>query len=144
MARAPASPPRGDLAGLGTGRSVAADGGGVANVLVVASSVGMVDGVHGHPAHPGPAVPLHAELVVGVAGLEQRLLDPAAAGDLPHHRAAVALHQLLGARRELHPASTISRSVHTSINVKQVGQEAVNATYMFMAITWWCRCLCCG
>lgn len=76
----------------------------MADVLVVTSSVRMVHGVHGHAAHPGPAVPLHAELVVGVAGLEQRLLRPAAAGDLPDHRAAVALHQLLGARRELHPA----------------------------------------
>ena len=76
----------------------------MAYVLVVASSVRMVHGVHGHAAHPGPAVPLHAELVVGVAGLEQRLLRPAAAGDLPDHRSAVALQQLLGARRELHPA----------------------------------------
>ena len=108
MALAPStSAPRGDLAGLGTGRSVAADGGGVANVLVVASSVGVVHGVHGHAAHSGPAVPLDAELVVGVAGLEQWLLRPAAAGDLPDHGAAVALQQLLGAGRELHPASTI-------------------------------------
>lgn len=73
-------------------------------MLVVASSVRMIHGVHGHAAHLGPAVPLHAVLMVGVASLEHRFLRPAAAGDLPDHGATAARQDLLGARGELDPA----------------------------------------
>ena len=44
-------------------------GGGVANVLMVATGERMLDGVHGHTAHLGPAVALGFVFVVGVAGL---------------------------------------------------------------------------
>ncbi len=45
-------------------------------------------------AHLGPAVALHAELVVRVAGLQQRLLCASASSDLTHHRAARARQHL--------------------------------------------------
>lgn len=45
-------------------------------------------------AHLGPAVALHAELVVRVAGLQQRLLCAAPSSDLTHHRAARARQHL--------------------------------------------------
>jgi hypothetical protein len=38
-----------------TGDGGAGDGGGFSDVLVVSSSVGMVDGVHGHTTSTGPA-----------------------------------------------------------------------------------------
>merc|ERR1719272_122516 len=61
----------------------------MADVLMVASSVWVLDGVHGATTDLGEAVPLHAVLVEVAAGLQDRLLhaptsrhdadDPAAA-----------------------------------------------------------------
>jgi hypothetical protein len=86
------------------GRSIAADGGGVANVLVVTTSVGMLHGVHSHTTNLGPAVALGLVLVVGASGLQHGLLSPASAGDLADHSAAPAGHNLLGAGGQLDAA----------------------------------------
>ena len=81
-----AGPPGGDETDLATGRGAPLDRGRLANVLMVTASVGMLDGVHGHAAHLGPAVALGLVLVVGAPGLQHRLVDTAAAGDDAHHR----------------------------------------------------------
>ena len=49
-------------------------------MLVVTTTVGMLDGVHGHTTHLGPAVPLHLVFVVGTAGLQDGLVDTATSG----------------------------------------------------------------
>lgn len=50
-------------------------------MLVVTSSVGMLDGVHGYSSDTRPAVALGLVLVVGAAGLQQRLVGTSSAGD---------------------------------------------------------------
>jgi len=55
-------PPRGDETGLLTLDSVPRDGRGLTDVLMVTTTVGMVDGVHGNTTSPGPAVALGSEL----------------------------------------------------------------------------------
>jgi hypothetical protein len=55
-------PPRGDETGLLTLDGVSGDGRGFTNMLVVTTTVGMVDGVHGNTTSPGPAVALGSEL----------------------------------------------------------------------------------
>uniref|UniRef100_A0A0D9Y0J5 Uncharacterized protein n=1 Tax=Leersia perrieri TaxID=77586 RepID=A0A0D9Y0J5_9ORYZ len=98
------SPPCTNETGLLARRSITSDSGGVTNVLVVTSSVGMIDRVHGHTTHLRPAVPLHPVLVVGVPCLEHWLLSPASAGNLADHGTAAAGDNLLGTRGELDPA----------------------------------------
>ena len=82
-----AGPPGGDETDLPTGRGAPLDRRRLANVLMVTASVGMLDGVHGHTAHLGPAVALRLVLVVRAAGLQHRLVNSAAAGHDADHGA---------------------------------------------------------
>lgn len=86
---------------LATSGSVAGDGRGRTNVLVVTTTKGVVNGVHGHTTDTGPAVALRLELVVGTAGLEEGLVNAATAGNETNHGAASGGEDLLGARGEL-------------------------------------------
>jgi hypothetical protein len=64
-----------------TGNSVSADGRGLTNVLVVTTTVRVIDGVHGNTTSLGPAVTLDLVLVVGVTGLEERLVNATTTGN---------------------------------------------------------------
>lgn len=55
-------PPGGNETSLLTGNGVAGDGRGLSDMLVVTTTVGMVNGVHGNTTSPGPAVTLGSEL----------------------------------------------------------------------------------
>lgn len=55
-------PPRGDETGLLTLYGVSGDGRGFTDMLVVTTTVRMVDGVHGNTTSLGPAVTLGSEL----------------------------------------------------------------------------------
>lgn len=55
-------PPGGDETGLLTLCGVSGDGRRFTDMLVVTTTVGMVDGVHGNTTSPGPAVALGSEL----------------------------------------------------------------------------------
>lgn len=81
-----------------TRNGAALDGRRVTNVLVVTTTVRVVDGVHGNTTSTGPAVALDLVLVVGTAGLEQRLVDTATTGDNADRGTSSARHSLLGAR----------------------------------------------
>lgn len=70
-----------DETDLLTSGSVARAGGGLADVLVVTTTVRVVDGVHSHTTSAGPRVPLDLELVVSTTGLEQGLVDTTTTGD---------------------------------------------------------------
>ena len=70
------------------------------DVLVVSATVRVLDGVHRHTTDRGPAVPLHAVLVEGTAGLQHRFVDALAAGDSADGRAARVRHSLALARRQ--------------------------------------------
>merc|ERR1719359_1948326 len=68
-------------------RGAAADSGGVPDVLVVATAVRVLDRVHRHATNLGPAVAPDAVLVEVVTGLEDRLVEAAAAGHDADHSA---------------------------------------------------------
>jgi len=69
VARTAAGAARGDAANLLAGRRVAAHGGRVSDVLVVAAAVRVLHRVHRHAANLRPAVALGLVLVVRVASL---------------------------------------------------------------------------
>jgi len=56
------------------------DRGGVTNVLMITSSVRMLDGIHGHTTHLRPVVTLHSELMEIVSGLENWLVCASSPG----------------------------------------------------------------
>jgi len=70
-------------------------------MLMVTTTVWMLDGVLGDTSHLWPAVSLHAELVVGSASFEHGLVDSSATGDEAKHGSVSAGVKLLDARREL-------------------------------------------
>jgi len=79
---------------------VATSGGWVTDVLVVTTSVRVLDGVHGAATDLRPAVALDAVLVVAAASLKHRLVWTATTGNDTDSRTAGVLHPLLGSRWE--------------------------------------------
>ena len=79
----------------GTRGLVAADGGGVTDVLVVTTTVGMLNGVLGNTTDLGPAVALDGVLVVGTASLEEGLVDTSTTGDDTDGSSASGVKDLL-------------------------------------------------
>jgi len=70
-------------------------------MLVVTTTVRMVDGVHGNTTGLGPRVALDGELVLGSRGFEEGLVGSASARDDADHAAAGAGEHLFGAGGEL-------------------------------------------
>ncbi len=88
----------GEQADLLTRTGEAADSSGLPQVLVVTSSVGVVDGVHAHTGHAGESLAQPLELVEQHSRLHNRLLVAAAARDDAHSGAAGPWDRLPGAR----------------------------------------------
>jgi hypothetical protein len=63
-------PPRGDETGLLTLDGVPRNGRRLTDMLVVTTTVGMVDGVHGNTTSTGPAVALGGELATVRHGMK--------------------------------------------------------------------------
>lgn len=75
--------------GLLTAGSVSRDGRGVTDVLLVTTTMGMVDGVHSNTSNSGPcASALCLPSVVGVSGLANGLVGSATAGNEADHGSA--------------------------------------------------------
>ncbi len=87
-----------DQTDLATSRRISPDGRGRTNMLVITTTVGMVHRVHGHTTHTWPAVTLGLVLVVGSAGLEERLVDTTTAGNNSNHGPVGRGDDLLGPR----------------------------------------------
>merc|ERR1719193_1934238 len=96
-------PAGGDKTDLATRRSATHDSGGLTNMLMVTTTVGMLDRVHGHTTDLGPAVPLDLVLVVRAAGLQDGLVDTTAASDDADCGAVGRGDDLLGAGGQLDP-----------------------------------------
>jgi hypothetical protein len=77
--------------------SVTGDCRSLSDVLMVTSSVGMVDGVHGHTTSSGPAVPLDLVLQLGARSLKQRLVGSSTTSNNTDHTTGSAGNDLLGA-----------------------------------------------
>jgi len=70
-------------------------------MLMVSTTVGMLDGVLGDTSNLWPAVSLDAELVVGSACFEHWLVDSSATGDESEHGTVSAAVELLDAGWQL-------------------------------------------
>jgi len=70
-------------------------------MLVVTTTVRMVDGVHGNTTSLGPAVALDSELMLGTRGLEEGLVGSATTSDNTDHTTGAAGDDLLGTGGEL-------------------------------------------
>jgi len=99
------SPPSSNETNLLSRRSITPDSTGVTNVLVVTSSVRMLNRIHSNTTHLGPAIPLHPKLVVSISSLKKRLLSPSTTCNLPNHGPAVTRDNLLRTRWKLNPVS---------------------------------------
>jgi len=75
---------------------VSVGGGGVTNVLMVTTTVGVIHGIHRHTTHARPLVAPGLVLVVGTSGLQQGLLNTSSSGNESHHGTAGGGDQLLG------------------------------------------------
>jgi hypothetical protein len=95
----------GDETDLLTGGGITSDSRRLTDMLMVTTTVGMLDGVLGDTTNLGPAVALHAELVVGAAGLEHGLVDSSTASNEAEARSVLAVEELLDAGWELHSGS---------------------------------------
>ena len=72
----------------------------VTNVLVVTTTVWVVDGVHGNTTSTRPAVALDTVLVVGTAGLEQWLVNTTTTSNDTDSGTSRAWHRLLHTGRQ--------------------------------------------
>jgi len=101
----------GNQTDLLTVRGISADGRRVTNVLMVTTSVGMVDRVHRHTTNVRPAVSLGLVLVERVTGLQHRLVDTATSGNDADHSASAGRDRLLGTGRQTDASLALIRVV---------------------------------
>lgn len=90
-----------DETSLLTRDSLSRDGRSLTNMLVVTTTMGMVDGVHGNTSSLGPRVSLDLVLVEGSAGLEQGLIDSSTTGNNTDDTSSSGGDDLLGSGRKL-------------------------------------------
>ena len=88
------------LTRLGTRREVPADAPRLAHVLLVASTVRVIHGVHRNTSNSGPFIALSLVLVEGSTRLHDGLVSAATTSNETDHGAAAAGHGLLRAGRE--------------------------------------------
>mmetsp|Transcript_38450 Transcript_38450/g.62498 ORF Transcript_38450/g.62498 Transcript_38450/m.62498 type:complete len:297 (+) Transcript_38450:59-949(+) len=107
----------GNETNLSTRRSIAFGSGCFTNVLVVTTTVRVLDGVHRHTSHLRPTVSLCFVFMVRAACFEHRLIETSTATDNAYHSTATALADFLGsggkanARRSLIKVVCYDRSV---------------------------------
>jgi len=75
-------------------RSITREGAGMADVLLVTTTVGMVDGVHGDTSDSGEVVLLGLGFPVCAGGLEEGLVGSLAASNHANHGSAATLDGL--------------------------------------------------
>jgi len=88
----------GDETDFATGRSVTTNSRRHTDVLMVTTTVRMLNRVHSNTTNLGPRVPLSLVLEVSSAGFQQRLIDTTATGDDSHHSAIGRWNGFLRAR----------------------------------------------
>ena len=90
-----------DKSDLLTSGLVTSDGRWVTNMLMVTTTVGMLDWVHGNTSHSWPVVSLSLCLEPGSVGLEQGLLGSLSSSDETNHGSATTYDGFSGAGWEL-------------------------------------------
>ena len=87
--------------GLLTRNSASGDGRSLTNMLMVTTTVRVIDWVHGNTSGLRPRVSLDLVLVECSTGLQQRLVDSTTAGDDTNDTSGVGRNDLLGTRWQL-------------------------------------------
>ena len=90
----------GNETALLTAWGVSSGRGGVTNVLMVTTTVRMLDGVHGNTSDSGPVALLGVGLVVGGVGSQERLVSSLTTSANSNHSSAVALDSLSATGRK--------------------------------------------
>jgi len=90
---------------LTTVRRISSDCGGLTDVLMVTTTVWMLDWVHRNTTHLRPVVSLHLVLVVRTTRLQHRLVHTTAAGDQTDHCTVTRADDLLRAGWQLDSSS---------------------------------------
>ena len=91
-----------DKTDLLTSGLVTSDGRWVTDMLMVTTTVGMLNWVHGNTSHSWPVVSLSLCLVPGSVGLEEGLVGSLTSGDEADHGSATTDDSLSGAGWESH------------------------------------------
>merc|ERR1719483_482640 len=95
--------PGGDETNLLTGAGTSLDSGGLTDMLVITSSMGMLNRVHGNTTSLGPTVPLGLVFVVGTASLQHGLVNTTASGYNTNHGSVGGGDNFFVARGQLDP-----------------------------------------
>jgi len=80
-------------------------------MLMVSTTVRVVDWVHGNTTSTGPVVTLSLKFVVGPAGLEQGLVNPSTAGDDTDSGTGATRNGLFGTGRKTDTGLVVFRRV---------------------------------
>ena len=94
-------PAGGDKTDLATSRRSSLHGGSLSDMLMVTTTMGMLDGVHSHTTDLRPAVTLGLVLVVGTSSLQHGLVNTSTAGDDSDHGAVGGRDDLLVAYKNI-------------------------------------------
>jgi len=94
------SPASGDETNFLPRDGISRNCGGFADMLMISSSVRMVDGVHSHTTSTRPAVALGLVFEERTASLHERLVNTPAASNNSDRSASSALNRLLGSTRQ--------------------------------------------
>merc|ERR1719369_1766611 len=99
----PTSPPGSNQTDLATSTGSSLHSGGLSNMLVVTSSVGMLHRVHSNTTHLWPAVPLNLVLVVASASLQHRLVNTTTTSNYSDHGSVGGGDDFFVTTWQLHP-----------------------------------------
>lgn len=93
----PTGSPGGNKTDLATGGGTSLDSRGLTDVLMVTTTVRMLNGVHSNTTNLGPAVTLDLVFVVGTTSLQDGFVDTSTAGNDSNHGAVGRGNNLLNA-----------------------------------------------
>jgi hypothetical protein len=116
-----------DETGLLTLSGVSRNGRRLTNMLVVTTTVRVIDGVHGNTTSLGPAVTLDSELMFGTRSLQERLVGTTTASNNTDHATRAGVHNLLGTGGQLDAGLALIRVVTNNGDVV-AGGTAQGAT----------------
>lgn len=91
----------GDETTLLSSGGISSHGSGVTNVLMVTTTMRMLDGVHSDTSNSGPVLLLCLGFVVSVDGSQERLITPLSTGDNTNHSSAGSLDGFTNTGRKL-------------------------------------------
>lgn len=91
----------GNKTDLSTGRSISGDGRGNTDVLLVTTTEGMVNGIHGNSSNSRPSLSESLHLVIDSTSLKDGLVDSFTGGNQTNHSSGVTSEGLSGTRRKL-------------------------------------------